>query len=773
MTIPVTPQHPISMSEEAFFERIKHGLVVLSTSSGDKIADYTALFSALASGENDTDKGINTHFTHIGAFGIANNYVAEIEGNAFIHAGKKLARAMQTLEDNHAHIRNKLRQGSLPNPDEIELVSMVEDSEWSIDFSGYDANTKHSFLQHIKAALQERLREEDQEILFQNLDVNNPNAAFPGAHLKPIQEHLQGGLVEMMELIYDAAEEAEMKNLRYISSIEAAFGFQHTGEIFHYRSESKGSVIDRNTFHDSLRHLPSGIAVTSDTIHIPDMQLGQPKTFDRIASNLLIESSRDIPADHPRRNFAEWLQTRIGARAFSEAEQQHKTHIAYLSASSLEHGKILEQQQEDLLWLLKSNDFSFTTIPTYEELHRLPSSKMLDAADIILLEAEPLTTLDNGVTIDPNLSVLAYLGVTIQVDPESVNRPLILDNCHGQWNHTLKLFREATAHGRMLGDFPFIVANSENELTALLNEYAAISKQATIVPQSEDRKDIPQEEIIPIPQDGITSVFVAGGHANNNKRDKEQAIELGYYLASEGYRIVTGGGQIDGSMGGVHTGFVQYHLDQLQQHVPTILSENHKQALRDHQFNAETLILDRPDVIDALAEAGYIPANMFFSYSTEDLMRMENPNGELNTAGGTHQNVANRLLRLDEMLKADISVVLSGGIGTYEEIDGWIRRERERSSGEIAANDNHPTTPKTLIIHNQDNFYDALLMHYGLMDKTGHYNKVALDNMHIKIAHSPQEMEVALDTQPQSYVTHASAEKMYKHNLLDNLSVFH
>jgi predicted Rossmann-fold nucleotide-binding protein len=748
------------MTDADFFERIKEALVILSTSSGDKISDYSALFSALPSGENFRDKGINAHFTHIGAFGIANDYVAENEGDGVIHANNKLTRAMRNVKDHNAHINNKLQQGGFLDSNKTEKVSMVEDSWWDIDLSSYDDSVKASFLRNIKDQLKDQLRPEDQDILLKNLDTTNPKSSFPGAHLKPLQEHLSGGFTKLMNIIYNAAEENNMKDLRYISYIELAFGFHDTNETYNYHGASKGSIISREDFNKTLRDLPLGVAVTSKTIHQPDLQSVDPKTFDKLTSgNLLVQSSRDIPADNSRRNFAEWLQVNIGTHDFSAnkengetaSEQEQKTKIAYLSPSTLEHGYELSSEKTGLLEILAKDDFTFTTLPTYKGLRNFPSLKALNDADILLLEAEDIIELSNGIKIDPNLSMLNYLAVTVQVDPESVNVPIILDNRYGQWNQTLKPFREATKNGRLIGDFPFLVANSKSELNLLLNEYAAITKQSSVVPQ---------QEITPIPNDGKTSVFVAGGHANNNKVDKEQSIELGYYLASQDMRIVTGGGQIDGSMGGVHTGFIQYHLDKLDKRNLNI-SDNHNQALFDNQYNAEKLILDRPDVINALTQAGYIPSDMFYSYSTEDLMKIESPNGQLETVGATHQNVANRLLRLDNMLIADISVILSGGIGTYEEIDGWIRKKLEDSFDVVAANDNRYSPEKTLIIHNQDGFFDALLNHYGIMKKDGSYNKDALSTLNIKIANNPQQLEIAIDTNiPTNHIEKVSAERL-------------
>jgi hypothetical protein len=735
------------ISENDFFNRIKESLVILNTSSADKVTEFSQLFSALQT--RDPNKtGINAYFTSVGAFGIASKYVEEKAGDGLIHAGDKLRVAMGIVEDHQTIIRNKLDQGTIPNPKDVEIVSMVEDSEWYINFRDVDLATKRKFFRSVKEAITASARERDLPDLFNHLQIETEDelkqATFPGANLKPFQEHLKGGFIDLMNIIYDAAEAAGMEDLRFENSTKIAFGFNSDGAVVNIEATSAGKIISREMFNTVREELPVGKAIFSDSVHIPDGQLdGAQLTFAQIDDNYIIKSPEELPLDHFRRNFAVWLQAKIGTREFTEAEKAAPIKIAYVSASMLNDGADLSEEQKALNEKLAQDGFVATTIPTYAKLRKFPNIKMLDGADILLVTPEEIKEV-NGLKIDPNLSMLYYLSVNKQVDPNSVNVPIILDNRDRRFDASLELFRQATKTGRIIGDFSFVVAESDEELETLLTEYKAIVRQSKIVPKSED--------ITPIPDDGIMSVFVAGGHANNNAYEREQAIAMGKFLASQNIRIVTGGGQIDGSMGGTHTGFVQYHLDNAQNHANFAdISGEHKRILANFNYDAEELILRHPDVIDALAEAGIIPAKMFISYSTDALMKAENPNGQLKTAGGIHQNVGNRLLRMDNILPADVSLIFPGSTGSYEEIDNWVRRNLENKLNRPYANDNNEKLAPQMVVYNEGGCYDAILQSFGLMNANRSINEGPMQANNILIINDWQELHDYLEGKKTNY----------------------
>ena len=741
-----------TLNEDEFINRMREKpLVDLDTSSSEKVKEYNELFAGLQKyGSQET--GVNIHFTNAGAFGIANNYVKENDGDGLAHAEKKLKEAMDSVDAHYSIIRNKLRQGTIPNPKDVEIISMVEDSEWYINFIDVDLITKRKFLGSVKAAITASARERDLPDLFNHLQIETDDeleqATFPGANLKPFQQHLQGGFIDLMDIIYNAADEAGMEDLRFENSTKIAFGFNSDGAVVNIESTAAGKIISREMFNKVLDELPVGKAIFSDSVHIPDGQANDAQlTFAQIDDNYIIKSPEELPLDHFRRNFAVWLQEKIGTREFTEAEKAAPVKIAYVTPSSLEGETELTEQQLELCAKLANDGFVATHLPTYDELRKFPNIKMLDGADILLVTPEEIKEV-NDLKIDPNLSMLYYLSVNKQVDPNSVNVPIILDNRDKRFDASLELFRQATRTGRIIGDFSFVVAESDEELETLLNEYKAIVRQSKIVPKSED--------ITPIPDDGIMSVFVAGGHANNNAKEREEAIAMGKFLASQNIRIVTGGGQIDGSMGGVHTGFVQYHLDKAQNHenfasLPSYI----KEALHNFNYDAENLILDRPDVIDALAEAGIIPAKMFISYSTEALMKMENPNGQLKTAGGIHQNVGNRLLRMDNILPADISLIFPGSTGSYEEIDNWVnnwvRNSLDDKLNRPYANDNNQKPAPQMVIYNEEGYYDAILQSFGLMNADRSINEGPMQANNILIINDWRELHNYLEGEKTNY----------------------
>jgi hypothetical protein len=278
-----------------------------------------------------------------------------------------------------------------------------------------------------------------------------------------------------------------------------------------------------------------------------------------------------------------------------------------------------------------------------------------------------------------------------------------------------------------MGNSPFYVANNEKELLAILREVKDFKQRAPVIRTAPaDRKNpVKSPRIETVPNDGVFTVFVGGGHANNAKRDLNDAADFGYHCAEHNWRIVTGAGSVEGSMGAVHTGFVQYHLDKLR---GKSLSKADKEVLNGFimdantgRYDAERLILDRPDFVDKLADEGYIPRKMFYGYSMKPLLEMESPSGKP-PPGITYLDAGNRVRRLKGLLAPGTKIFLSGGFGTDEEFEATVKQHidaRKRKQQGVANDDSFsdgtPDNDGTMIVYNRNGRLDRLLRNYGLL----------------------------------------------------------
>jgi hypothetical protein len=720
-------------AEDAFFAYLKdkQPAFILGTSAPDKRAKFGKMFNMLDDGKGE--KGVDMLFTHTGALGITPSNVPEKDGDYERHALKKAEALAVQVSYAESSIRNRFQASGVKNYADVPLVSMTEDSGWEIAFE--NEKQKRAFLNAVSALLGNHFRPEDKKWLF-----NHITDSFPGPNFKPFMEHLSGGFNELMQVIYQAADDAGISQpLRYTNHSYVAFSVGE-GEEQHSFSKAfhaSGALVDRARFHEIVQNVKAGESMNTDNVHIPDGQTVEPpQTFAEIGEARFLAHSSELPFSFARRQCAEWLQQHLGAQPVRE--QLPELHIAYVSPSLFE-GQTPEpsKQTKDVLRAaLPNRNVEVVKIPTREELRRQPSLRMLNGSDMIVLSPDPVVTQD-GLTYDPNLMLADYIAVSTLTDPLSMGKPIILDNRSGGFNHLLEIYRHGFATGRYAGEFPFLVANTTDELQALISQQAKILGQVKMT--SWDRMpdaNEPTKEITLVPNDSVLSVFVAGGHANNNKQDREEAKELGYYLASQGIRIVTGGGQIEGSMGGVHTGFIQYHLNQLQADLEKINALDEtvreelascmvKDAMGKDRYDAETLIEHHSDLLNQLADDGHIPRDMFYAYSTKPLIDMESPNHQVPCAT-FYQDTGNRVVRLDGLMATGTKIFIPGGAGTDEEIVHAFKQAVEaRIASGSAANDNSPYadgTPQNegaILFHDPRGVFDSILKQYGLMDENG------------------------------------------------------
>jgi hypothetical protein len=733
MTSPTSPD--THATEAAFFNALKGKTpaVILGTSSPDKRTDFSRLFNTLSDGSATGAHGVNLVYTHTGALGITPNNVPEKQGDYALHVTKKAEALAQQIAHHEASIRNRFKGSGIKDHATMPLVSMTEDSGWEIAFD--NERQKRTFLNAVSALLADHFRPEDRKWLF-----NHITDAFPGPNLKPFQEHLRGGLNELMHVIYDAADASGIAQpLRYTNHVHVAFSVTEREKQHSLTKsfQSSGTLVERSQFEKIVQNIKVGEAINSDNIHIPDGQdIDVPCTFAEMGKARFSTHSSVLPCAFGRRQCVEWLQERLGTQPAHE--HLPELHIAYVSPSLFEgtRTEISADTEDFLSAALPSREVQVVRVPTRSELRDYPTVRMLNGSDMIVLSPDTPEK-HGGLTYDPNLMLANYIAVSTLTDPLSMGKPVLLDNRSGGFNHVLEIYRHGFATGRFAGEFPFLVADSDEELQTLIAQQAEILGQVKV--KSWDRKhsaNTPSKAITLVPEDGVLSVFVAGGHANNNKQDRNDAHALGHYLAEQGIRIVTGGGQIEGSMGGVHTGFIQYHLDRLKADVTKVnaLDDETRQTLascitRDARgreiYNAETLIEHHSDLLNQLAECGHIPRDMFYAYSTQPLIDMESPNHEVPCAT-FYQDTGNRVLRLDGLMATGTKIFMAGSSGTDEEIVHAFKQAVEaRMSRQKAPNDNSPYTDGTpqedgaILFHDPRGVFDAVLKEYGLMHADG------------------------------------------------------
>lgn len=738
--------------ESDFFTEIEGSPTILVTSSPDKRVKFRKLFNCLESPHQNDEVGINAYLIDIGSLNIPPIKTSEKQGNYDSHAIEKAISATKQLQENQQSIYGKML---IDEAKSRPLVAMVEDSGWQLDFSVYGEQQyaiKQQYLENVITLLEDKFRDKDKDWLLNHIKSEDKKAEFPGPNVKPLQEAMNGSLNELMEIIYQAARQTdgmEADELCYKSNSSLAFGVISQDKepvIYTKQFYSKGKIITKEQFSNIVTNLEVGNYINADSIHIPNGQIGDELTMLELKDLAFTKHSSQVPFEYDRRNFAQWLQAGANTKPIPTLEQ--KLNVAYVSASDFES---VNYQPENSIIDLIGENAEIIAIPTRHDLRNNPSQKMLAVADIVILRGSDEQITEEGLIYDPNLMLVDYMVVNTETDPTSMTKPIILDNRLGHFNRTLRIYQDAFKTGRLMGELPFIVANNDEELSKIIDEQTKILAQVQLF-ESETPEPTKPIQISDDDREKLTApntVFIAGGHNNNSKQDKEEAFLLGYMLAKQNIRIVTGGGQIEGSMGSVHTGFIQYHLDKLIEKLDEIDIKDEslktfEQNIKDGVVDAEELIEHHGDLINQLAAAGHIPTDMFYAYSTDALVKMESPN-KIPTVGANYTDTINRIPRLDALLMPKTMIFMPGGVGTDEELIHAIKQQIERN----AANDNGGEPLPELIIYNRQieqngemaGQINGLLQELGIYDDDNQLNQIACDKYNIKVVLSEANYE--------------------------------
>jgi hypothetical protein len=739
-----------SMSETEFAQQLKQSLLVLTTSSPDKRDEYRQLFS-LAGKDEGGAAGVDLYFTDSGALGLAPRKTPEKTGVYAGNLDEKVALQLTTLGNKkiQSGIRRKLAGGNLFDTAKVNIMGMTEDSGMELDLN---AGMKKRFIDVIIRELTPRLREEDKWIVSKLHETG-----FPGPNFKPLQERLDGGFNELMHIIYDAADKVGLKELPFTQTVNISFVSPALGK--HFKLEpfiSKGRLLTREEYQKRIDDRPEGQAVSINFVQVFNGQAnGRHDPVDVLIENgLYNKTSKDMPVDYARRAVTEYLQGLVGKRHITPEEEERSVKIAFVNPKTIlkrEKGRKFTKADTHGV-----DGFSRAHVPTRGELAKRMHIRTFDGADVILLSPDKSPVKNDFLRADPNLRLLLSFIVTAETEPEAMGVPLVVDNRSGGFDKALQVISDASAQGRFpIVKTPFEVAHTDEELHTILSNVKDIRQLAPIIKSAKYKEDYGSRKhtLKMVPNDGVFTVFIGGGHANNSKRDIEDAKAFGYHCAQEGWRIITGAGSVEGSMGATHTGFVQYHLDEFRksgrdQDLRMQLNE----CLKDDRYDAERLILEKPQLVELMAKRHIIPREMFFGYSLQPLLEMESPSGHA-PPGITYFEAGNRVRRLSGLLASGTKVFLRGGIGTDEEFEETVKqhvearmRKKMGAANDSAFADGTPDDQGAMIVYNKDGHLDKLLGHYGLSDKDPHFASRRRAN-NIKVVTNKEELvEAAQET---------------------------
>lgn len=742
---------PFAMTEAEFKRELKGSLLVLATSSPDKREIYRDFFINHDKVNDPSNRaenhkaGLDLFFADSGALGIAPRKTPEKTGLYAGNLDEKVKQQMATLSDREVqeNIRLKLKAagGNAFDPEKINIMGMTEDSGMELIFK--DDKTRRAFIDKIVDKIKPKLREQDYWLVDKEKLYKT---GFPGPNFKPLQERLQGGFDELMRDIYDVADTMKLDELRFTQTVNVSFVSPHTGKYFSPPPlKASGRLLTRDEYAERLMDTPRGKAVSINFVQVFDGQeKGEALPVDVAVERGLHQlSSKNMPMEYPRRDLTEYLQGLIGKRRSNSDERKREVNVAFLNADAID-GKPYEVEKHTR----PINDLKDIRVPTRSLLRRNPHMRTLGDADVVVLQPVDEDHPDGHLYPSRNLGLLQKLIIDTETEPEAMRVPIIVDNRSGRFSQSLEILSNATMTGRFAAlQEPYLLANTNEELNTHLMHVKDIKQRAPKIlsPSLGDHESQKHPELEKVPSDGVFTVFVGGGHANNSREDLKDAEDFGYHCAKQGWRIITGGGSVEGSMGATHTGFVKYHLEQLDTKKGKKYDEIKKELAAfktaDGSYDAEEVILQKPHIVEKMAEQGMLPRDMFYAYSMKPLLEMESPSGA-HPPGITYFDAGNRVRRLAALLASGTKVFLRGGVGTDEEFEETVKqhleariRDRVGVANDIAFTDGTPDGKGTMIIYNKEHHLDKLLEHYRILgedpiarEKRRTYNIKVVDN---------------------------------------------
>lgn len=702
--------NPDFMTEAEFTNELKdkNNVFIMSTSALDKIREYGELFSSFE---------IDGYFTGSGAFGINASKTPEMNGHYLGNLSEKEKKQLYDLTENEQLIRDRLNQ-SIPNAASANMIGMTEDSG-GIIFPA-DVTKTSAFVTEVRNRIRAQLREEDSWLL----DTLKSDE-FPGANLRPVQEHLVGGIDSLMNILYDVAEEMGIDQLCYENTAHISFQspkrYQEGKKaVFSIEARSGGRLFTRGEYE---REKPKMDAVTFDAVLVPNGQTPPEESLNALKKKgLFTDTKNSPPARQYKVHAMAYLSSITGTRHINGNGMTREPHIGWLTPESVTTEK-----------------------------------EPLNGFDAIVLRPSNITRKKDGLALDDNLSMAIKFAVHTVISPQQ--KYLILDNrLNGTsdkrpFDDIIKIFRNASiSEHRSFGEFPFLIANTDQEMESHLQLVKRVTQRQPKVYAQPVTANPEGTKVDTLPNDGVFTVFIAGGHGNNSKADRRDGFNLGYMCAEHGYRIVTGAGSVDGSMGSVHTGYIQYHLDRIisgkSKTSASLMKELEKPEYRNSsgKISAETIISNNPSLIDRLADNGNIPCDMFYGYSMKSLLKLESVSGEA-PPGITYFETGSVAQRIHHMTQAGTKIILPGSVGTDEELTNAMAQHlaaRKTANDFSPFSDGTPKDAGVIIVYNPRNVFGSILKHFNLIDDKGRTTKTAKEN-NIIIINSMEKMHDSID----------------------------
>lgn len=446
---------------------------------------------------------------------------------------------------------------------------------------------------------------------------------IPGPNLKPIIEHLHGGLHEMLDIAYDALEQIGYTKeevdgqhlLRYenASSGMLVAGLKNPEDLLDEKlidmGNSKGAVVTRTQFHalQEKQYQPHLVdteqakykPITLSSITLPyhenqkhanqlnreslidahDLLGNNPFAMSDYRLDLIgkFEERYDLPKIQPGIKPQRW-------------ENTDKLHVAFLHAGD-KQPKGTKALKERLTSSM-SDMLDIVRMPTQEELLADGTINYLDGADLVfMMPSKDASDLDNA-------RLLHAATVDIQTRPEDKEKILVVMNPKkdgkGVFDPALEVIRHNFNNGLKYGqaEIRHLVEFDPKELSQLEQIDALFRKIEAITIEAAERKKhlfaakyekpkSKQQTLKPIPQDKFT-VFVAGGAANEYPAYKEPANRFGRFIEKMGWVLVTGAGEREGPMGAVHSGFLESYLNGLFDNNKLFCNNKYAEILTEH-----------------------------------------------------------------------------------------------------------------------------------------------------------------------------------------------
>lgn len=669
----------------------KGDIIVLMSSNADKHFTYRDIFHAM---------GIN--FLSLDELGRANAKTPEQNNDNMKNSEEKLLRMLGLL--NEELVRYKL-SGNYDDPSKLndkEIWAVTEDSSFIFKLDNENQQKRFNKLAYEKIASffpSNKYAEKIKVIEDQG---------FPGVNMKPIMEELPGGFPQMMDIIYDCLDEVgyegRPKNLATVTMTAARLS---DTAVSKQTVNAEYYMPTRKEFKAKFDALKPGQIL--DFSHIQKI----PGEKDDYVIDDLHEDRIDEILNVP------YHRTDIVKKLVDESLHSGEDHeVKHRKKPKIKFGLVSADMYEEndgdkdisIPRALHNNGISTEALSSIADIRNNPTKRLLDGADVGVVVPSDDAGLNNQMLLDVLIDMMN--------EPETMRKTAIVDNRSGKFDGSMEMITEKFKRGLHFGKIPLEVVNKGESLEKVLHEAENSPRQQRTLHVDKEHFIRREKQVEPVPDDGIFTVAIFGGHANNAQICKKEAYEVAYYAASQGWRVVTGGGVVEGPMGAAHTGFIQYHLDRLREDIKAgYYSKNELDYYRIDElyseeggrYDAEEIIEKDPQLLELLADANIIPKDLFYAYSTDYFLKSESFN-EQPPPAVTFFDCGNIQVRLKHLMNHHLGIWMTGSFGSDQELQAKIEINQKGDEAAYAGlGESGPA-----IVHNRGEVYNETLKINGI-----------------------------------------------------------